>query len=324
MSRHARSSRLLLLCAALLGTYASPAVAQPDRVVLVSWNVESGDANPANLAARIRQFQGVDIWALSEVEGDAWLNLFEPAAEDGENADFRRVLGTTGQSDRLAILFNSRRFELVRSFELSNINIGGSFRAPLVAQLRGRETGNEFLLMVNHLARGNASVRHQQGGLLNAWARQQTLPVVAAGDYNFDWDVANGASNHDAGFDRMTADNVFVWVRPATLVRTQCSEGTGTSGGSVLDFVFAAQGARMWLGQSSIEVVAGDCPDPGPQQTDHRPVRGEFRMRSGPPSPVPPPPAGAQPSRQELLRRIEALEQQLRELRALVERLPGE
>src|SRR5687768_7229926 len=82
MSRHARSARLLLLSAALLGTFASPAVAQPDRVVLVSWNVESGDANPANLAARIRQFQGVDIWALSEVEGDAWLNLFEPAAED--------------------------------------------------------------------------------------------------------------------------------------------------------------------------------------------------------------------------------------------------
>lgn len=310
---------LLLLALGLAMAGADPAPAQPDRLVVVSWNVESGDANPTVLAQRIRAFQGVDLWGLSEVEGNTWMNAFEPAAEDGESADFRRILGTTGGSDRLAILFNASRFDLVGQNELANININGSFRAPLVAHLRNRATGGEFLFMVNHLARGNAAARHQQGTLLNTWARQQTLPVVAVGDYNFDWDVPNGDANHDTGFDNMTRDDVFAWTRPpAPLARTQCSEGTGSSGGSVLDFVFTAGAAQSWTGSSTIERETGDCPDPGTQRSDHRPVRAEFRMTAGqvPPANV--------PTRAELLQKIQQLEQQVRELRQMIERMPQE
>lgn len=303
---------LLLSTLALLA--GAPAHAQDERLTVVSWNVESGDANATVLARRIRDYQGVDLWGLSEVESNAWLSLFETAAEDGENADFRRVLGTTGGGDRLAILYNADRFELVRSFELADINIGGRVRAPLIAQLRLRTTGDELLFMVNHLYRGSSEGRHQQARMLNAWAAQQTPPVVAVGDYNFDWSVTAGETDHDLGFDRLTEGGVFVWVRPATLVRTQCSEGSSGSGGSVLDFVFVANAARTWQATSTIDTAPGDCPDPGNQQSDHRPVRAEFSLRAVPPSPA--------PTREELLRRIEALEQQLRELRALIERLP--
>jgi hypothetical protein len=35
--------------------------------------------------------------------------------------------------------------------------------------------------------------------MLNGWARIQTLPVIAVGDYNFDWSVTNGEAGHERG-----------------------------------------------------------------------------------------------------------------------------
>ena len=75
--------------------------------------------------------------------------------------------------------------------------------------------------------------------MLNAWAAKQQLPVVAVGDYNFDWDIANGAANHDLGYDLMTTQGAWDWVQPDSLVTTQCS-GWPCRYDSVLDFVFTA------------------------------------------------------------------------------------
>ena len=96
------------------------------------------------------------------------------------------------------------------------------------------------MFMVNHLARGDNAIRHQQAERLNAWVRQQTVPVIATGDYNFDWEVNGGDTNHDAGYDKMTAGNAWSWVRPATLIKSQCDAGFN----SVLDFVFVNAGAQ--------------------------------------------------------------------------------
>ena len=38
--------------------------------------------------------------------------------------------------------------------------------------------------MVNHLYRTKEARRHLQADLLNEWASQQQLPVIAVGDYN--------------------------------------------------------------------------------------------------------------------------------------------
>lgn len=43
----------------------------------------------------------------------------------------------------------------------------------------------EFLFMVNHLTRGNQDIRRKQAEGLREWARLQTVPVIAAGDYSF-------------------------------------------------------------------------------------------------------------------------------------------
>jgi hypothetical protein len=104
--------------------------------------------------------------------------LFEQATEDGEAADFQRILGNTGGGDRLLIVYNGDRLDLVSQVELTDINIEGRVRAPLVAHFRLKPAGPELLFMVNHLYRGNAEGRHEQARLLNAWARGQTIPVI--------------------------------------------------------------------------------------------------------------------------------------------------
>lgn len=158
---------------------------------------------------------------------------------------------------------------LLSSEELSNINIGGNVRAPLVLHLKEKDSGQELLFMVNHLYRSDADARHSQAQLLNDWAAQQTLPVVTVGDFNFDWDVQTG--QHDKGYDLMVADGRYEWVKPETLVTTQCS-GWPCAFESVLDFVFVAGPAKNWLASSDIVVADGDFPD-DETTSDHRPVR---------------------------------------------------
>ena len=160
--------------------------------------------------------------------------------------------------------------------------------------------------MVNHLYRSNTEGRHEQARLLNARAPQQTLPVIAVGDYNFDWDVSNGDTVHDRGYDLLIVDGVLTWVRPPQLIRTQCSFN------SVLDFVFVAGAARQW--SASSEILATEesyCPS-DQHRSDHRPVRDVFELA----------PAGQPSPRSLVLAQIQRMEADLSALKALVEQMP--
>ncbi len=329
----------VLSCAIAFLLAIGQAAAASDLTV-VGYNVESGGAQASIVAERIAAIDGCDLWGFSEVQNAAWAKAFEEAAAvgEGDGADFDCVLGSTGSADRLAIVYDRIRFELVDHFELEDINVGGRVRAPLVAHFRDGLSGQEFLFMVNHLYRSRAPLRHVQARLLNRWAQRQTLPVIAVGDFNFDWSVTNGDADHDAGYDALIEENVFVWIRPPEpLVRSHCS----TTYNSVLDFVFVAGAAQGWNGISEIVVVEGDCPDDG-TTSDHRPVRAFFDVPSISTRPsnttrspnTPQPSATTQPltstkpttakanARQALLDRIQRLEAELAELRRLVEQLP--
>ena len=220
---------------------------------------------------------------------------FEQAAGQGEPGDFAGVLGASGGGMRLLALYDADRFDLIDHYELDAINTTGNVRAPLVLHLRETLSGREFLFMVNHLYRSKDAERARQAQLLNAWAATQTLPVIAVGDYNFDWSLTNGAADHDVGYDLMTAGGVWEWVQPASLVTTQCS-GWPCAYDSVLDFVFMAGPARDWRAESEIVVAAGDFPDDA-TTSDHRPVVARFVPQemgstaaadaSAPPGPAP-------------------------------------
>lgn len=285
-----------------------PAWAQ--TLTVAGFNVESGAANANVIAEQIGPLDGIDLWGFSEVKNSTDARALRQGAEDGESGTFESVLGTTGGQDRLLIVYNASRLELVGSGELHDLNIGGSVRAPLWARFRLKPSGPEFIFMVNHLYRGNTAGRHAQAQGLRTWAQSQAVPVIATGDYNFDWHFQTGDTNHDRGYDLMTEGGFFRWVRPpAPLVPTNCS-----GHGSVLDFVFVSGEAQSWQAESEILFPEDSyCPDT-PSTSDHRPVLARFDLAREEP---PPAPSG----KEAVMRKIEALERELSKLRALVEAL---
>ncbi len=254
--------------------FSSRELISQQQIVVIGWNAESGDSNPDTVGAKIAEIDGCDIWGMCEIQNTNWADQFEISAEDGEGANFSHVLGTTGGGDRMEVIFNSDRFALVESYELHRINLGGSVRAPLVAHFRIINTGTEFLFMVNHLYRSKAERRAEQASLLNLWASGQTLPIIAVGDYNFDWDVDQGEIVHDRGYDNMVYQGRFTWVRPGNLKKTQANPDFD----GVLDFIFI--GGDSWTWKSRAEILQRDSNDNNDdvisdnnQTSDHRPVR---------------------------------------------------
>jgi hypothetical protein len=281
-------------------------------LTVAGFNVESGAANARVIAEQIGPLRDIDLWGFSEVKNASEARILAEGAEDGESGTFESILGTTGGEDRLLIVYNSDLLDLIQTGEIQELNIGGNVRAPLWAQFRVKPSGPEFIFIVNHLYRSNTAGRHAQAQGLNDWARTRTLPVIATGDYNFDWHFQTGDTNHDRGFDLMTAGNVFEWVRPGTLLPTNCSFHQ-----SVLDFVFVSGAAQSW--ESEGEILFDHptyCPDTA-STSDHRPVLARFELDEVDDQGQ----GDFARKKQEILQKIQELEQELGALRALVEGL---
>ena len=239
---------------------------------LLSWNVESDGATSTVICeqlAELNKDDHYDIFTLSEVL-PADLKKFRYAL----GKHYKYVYSKSGFSDRLEILYNENKFELVRHFEIKEINILNRYRAPLVAHLKDRENGTEFLVMVNHLARGKAEIRQKQATMLVDWARDQTLPVFALGDYNFDFVFKTRKGN--PAFSNMLKDNIWRWVEPVELIDTNWydnprnPDGIDDYPGSILDFAFVAASAKNWKSTCRVVVRDGDFPD-DKTTSDHRP-----------------------------------------------------
>ena len=258
-------------------------MAQNNRFMVGSWNVESGGADPHTIAEELVDFDEVDIWGFVEVGSDDDAELFEIGAETARGAEFSRVVSESGDEDRLAIVYNSERFELIDSDELDYINPTGRLRSPLVAMFKDTVTGQEFAFMVNHLKSktdpDSRRERNEQSTLLNEWARDAAeygLPVIAVGDYNYYYET--DGSRYEQGLDLLIADGVFEWIAPEELVLTQCTvDGNRCVFNSVVDFVFVSGQAQTWNGISEIVVREGDLPD-DEQTSDHRPVLAWFEI----------------------------------------------
>ncbi|MFT7631590.1 MAG: endonuclease/exonuclease/phosphatase family metal-dependent hydrolase, partial [Mariniblastus sp.] len=239
---------------------------------LFSWNVESDGADSKVIAEQLKEMnpdEHYDIFALTEVLPQD-LKVYQMAL----GSNYQYAYSKSGSSDRLEILYNEDKFELVQFMELKEINILGRYRAPLIVHLRDRETKVEFQVMVNHLARGKAEIRQQQATMLVEWARDQTLPVFALGDYNFDYVFSTRKGNE--GFVNMMRDNIWKWIEPETLIDTNWydnprePDGIDDYPGSMLDFAFVAGPAKNWKATCKIIVRDGDFPD-DKSTSDHRP-----------------------------------------------------
>jgi len=245
------------------------AITDQSSVLFLSWNVESEGADSKVIGNQLSEFSGYDVIALQEVEPSDF-DLFQSSF----GSSFDSIRSRTGYKDRLQIIFNSDRFELVRRLELDEVNFKNRYRSPLVAHLKDKESSLEFLVMTNHLARGKEEIRQDQAGKLVEWARDQNLPVVSIGDFNFDYVFATASGNK--AFNIFLRDEVWKWVKPNEMIDSNWfdpeEDGIDNYEGSLLDFAFVAGPAMKWDLECEIIVRDGDFPD-NEKTSDHRPFR---------------------------------------------------
>lgn len=249
-----------------------PALAS-EELKIIGFNVESGwrpESDLETIKGQISSYTPQHIWGFSEVSKNDWPEGLAKAAGPG----FKKILGTTS-SDRLLIVFDAGRLALNGSEELKDYQYGNGGRAPLIAEFTDNLTGVVFKFMVNHLHRGNGDKRLQQAEGLNAWVRTQAVPIIAVGDYNFDFNLPPKPIKADAGYHAMIKDGAWLWVTPDILVSTQCDPNYK----SVLDFAFVAGGAKLVPRESYIlETDDEYCHRDESLWADHRPVALEITL----------------------------------------------
>jgi hypothetical protein len=250
------------------------------RFTVVSWNTTSIRPDPHVAALRIATMEGADLWALAGVRDARWAELFREAAAEGKRREMASLLSPTVGSDRLLILYDLGRFELLRHLELGwqgePWHRSGVFLRPaLIAQLRHFGTGQEFLFMVNNL---HPKWSAQQADKIARWTQAQGLPVIAVGTYHFQYNLGPEPLQCDgqAGLLTLLSGGLFQWVNPVHSVRTYHSPFN-----TIEDFVFLANAAGRIYGQSEIVVEPGDFAGPEPTGA-HRPIRTLFTILPAP------------------------------------------
>ncbi len=264
--------RLVSSLAVLLALVAS---AQAEVINVLSWNVESGQAEPEVIADQIGAFEGYELLGFSEVDPDDAAG-YASACTEGESANFEFLLGTTGSNDRLMLVWNSDRFEALQELELMHLR-AQTGRAPLAVKLRERNTTNTFWFMVNHLHRGSEIKRNQQAAGLRQWFIDQSIPVVACGDYNMDVVPSTGLGNE--AFDIIRQGDHVRWVEPQPRIPTQSSAHQ-----SILDFFFVNDDAISWQISSRIIRIPSEF-EPVNEKSDHRPIDATINIPTVTPSP---------------------------------------
>ena len=241
---------------------------------MLFWNVESGGADSEVIASQLGQLGNHAIVGLCEVPRSAF-DIYESSLGD----NFDSIRGTHFKEDHLQLIFDTSQLELLswsEVEEVGSIRMNSpvrSQRSPLVARFKQLDGGTEFYVMVNHLARGDEKFRQQQAAALREWARTRQMPIIAIGDYNFDYEFKNEQGN--PAFSEFMRDNIWRWVQPAELIDTnwydEDGDGQDDYPGSLLDFMFVAGAAKELEWICEVVVRDGDFPDDD-KTSDHRPV----------------------------------------------------
>jgi endonuclease/exonuclease/phosphatase family metal-dependent hydrolase len=305
MSRH---TRRLTTAAAFLAAVCISSRVQSEQFRLLAWNVESNRpgsrqvSDPGVIGEQLTSLlkdpaTRAQIVALSEVDPKT-VPGYQQAASAGLGTEVDFVTSASGgsrDSDSLLLVVDAKRFAIEEVFELhryggiaTNFNVMDSkspeygavrARSPLIARLRDKANASSFWLIVNHLARGEDDLRTDQAKVLKKWAADHANePIITAGDFNFDYDFETGKGN--AAHEAMIEGGVWQWLKPDPLVDSNWAEDREHPGrdrypDSILDFVFVANEAKKWKGESDVIVRAGDFPD-SDKTSDHRPIIASF------------------------------------------------
>lgn len=302
-----RSLSIAVFCL-VAWAFSLPAAADDFR--LLAWNVESNRpnqppvSNPLVIAEQLTELMKdpattAEVIVLSEVDPVTVLR-FQKAVADGLGTEVDYVTSASGgfaDTDSLLVIVNKQRFRIDEVAELHRYaGIAANFnnpetdsadfgalraRSPLAVKLYDLKSNDSFWVVANHLARGEADLRTEQARMLVKWAADRNEPVITAGDFNFDYDFKTQQGN--PAFQAMMADGVWEWLKPDPLVDSNWSDDRQVVGqrvdrypDSILDFVFVANGAKQWQGESDVVVRASDFPD-NDQTSDHRPLIARFK-----------------------------------------------
>lgn len=251
------------------------AASESSEFTVVSWNVNARQADLQLTALRMARFQGVHLWGLCEVRDTHWAEMLVQAAGENEPGDFVGIVSRTEGTDGSCIIYDKTQFDLIRAFEIDWTDqlwycARIPLRPPLVAHLRHRAQGQEFFFMVNRLY--NCQIE-RQAAALNFWADGKTLPVVAVGTYDFQYDPDTGPlyPNGQQGLMALIAKGVFRWLPPDNPVATFNWDRE-----VINDFFFLARTFGRLLGQSRIVVEPGDFV--ARETSNYRPVRAVFTV----------------------------------------------
>ncbi len=277
---------------------------------IVAWNVESNRPNqpPVSdstvIAGQLKELMTSDatksqIVVLSELEPKD-IFRYTSAVSEGLGHDVDFVSSGSGgfeDTDSLAVIIDRTRFEIVSAIELHRWGSQrGNFavddakssdfgalrsRSPLAVKLKDLSNSRQFWIIANHLARGESDLRIDQAKMLVEWAKSINEPMISAGDHNFDFDFHTQHGNE--AFEAMTKENVWQWIKPDPLVDSNWSQDRRVRDravdrypDSILDFIFVANQAKTWIGESDVIVREGDFPDDD-KTSDHRPIIGRFQ-----------------------------------------------
>ncbi len=239
---------------------------------ILAWNIETGGSEVATIKQQLEGLKPFDVLALSEVPKKA---AAEFSMRWGPNT---AVVGEKGGEACMLLAWDPSKFDKLQTQEITHINqqefAPGIQFAPLVAELLHKPSDTKVLIVMNHLARGSEQLRNRQATMLVEWAKEQTLPIIAVGGYNFDYDIPTRKGNQ--AFDLFLNDQTWQWIQPNPMVDTNWADrnndGKDDYPDSMLDFSFAAGAAKQWELKSEIIVREGDFPD-NDQTSDQRPIR---------------------------------------------------
>ncbi len=146
-------------------------------------------------------------------------------------------------------------------------------RPPVAVKFKHPNSRSEFILLVNHFSAESSDIRARQAEFLVELARTASLPIIAVGDFNMEYDIKSGRGNE--AFDIIQTDGIWRWVEPEQAIDTNWSgpngNGRDNHPNSMSDLVFVAgppEGVRVTC---KVVVREGDFPD-DEKTSNHRPV----------------------------------------------------
>ena len=266
---------------------------------IVAWDVDGDDNDAAKISKQLTDLGTYDLYGLTSV-APTEVERYGKALRKVTGRDFKWIVGETGGNYRIVVFYDAGRFGTLSKTELHSFDDGqlddgqlddgrlddgqrndpkSQHRLPMIVELHDRDTRRDdqqplaFYFVVNHFARKDAELRARQAVDLRHWGQAQTKPIVAVGNYNFDFDIKTLRGNRS--FDLFMIDYIWYWVRPQEFIDTQWvdlnDDGKDDFPNQCQDFGLVVGAAQLWSSKARVLLQEGDFPDTS-ESSDHRPV----------------------------------------------------